>query len=384
MAKSSTVNISRVMRLVWMNPGISRIDIARRLELDKSTITNIVSRLIEERIIVAREEGASSAKGGRKPIGLAIDDSYGCILGLEITTDRIMAAVIDLQGRTLFVKTINTAEEEDDLKGLFSLAIDGLSDQIEKTGLKLIGIGVGLSGLIDPDRGLIMRSIPLDIDTPYPFIEMIEPIVKLPVLIDNDANCCCWDEMVRSHRERYENFLFVLAESRTHSRIQKEARIGLAVGMGLVIHGKVLRGSDYSAGEFKSILWQDQNTNQFSVPDSFIADPQTYQEAIEKITSELASHVAFLVNFLDLSLVVLGGDLQQYGSKLIETFEREIRRNWSYPNQGNCEVSFVNDNQYAVALGAAGMFLERLFSVDILEEERSDSPCGYELFRSLG
>ena len=39
----SDINVSRILRLVWQKRGISRIEIASQLGIDKSTVTKIVS-----------------------------------------------------------------------------------------------------------------------------------------------------------------------------------------------------------------------------------------------------------------------------------------------------------------------------------------------------
>ena len=45
--RSRIVNTSRVLREIWINKDISRIQIAANLHLDKSTISSIVSELLE-------------------------------------------------------------------------------------------------------------------------------------------------------------------------------------------------------------------------------------------------------------------------------------------------------------------------------------------------
>jgi predicted NBD/HSP70 family sugar kinase len=387
MAIMQTMNLSRVLRLIWMNPGISRIEIARALDLDKSTITNITSRLIAQQLIITLEEGEVGAKGGRKPVGLAIDSTFGMIVGLEMTTDRIMAAGMDLRGNVLFMQQIALERDSEPLEQVFLKAMEVLGPAIAQTGIPLIGIGIGLSGLIDPVEGVIIKSIPLDIAAPYPLLDRIQPLVDVPIFIDNDANCCCWEEMVTSGRDRYDNFIFVLAEDRFHSVNRDSSRMGFAVGFGLVIHGEVLRGADYAAGEFQSILWKPGNTSQFSISDEIMAEIEKHPQAIEKTIHELASHVAFLTNVLDLSRVVIGGGLVRYGDSPLAIFSSEIEKNWSYPNQVNCEICMVHDGEYAVAIGAAAMYLERMFTLPAISAENTEDGTeqlqGYEMFQHL-
>lgn len=386
MAKMNTVNISRILRLIWMRRGISRIEISRALGLDKSTVTNITTRLLNDGLIVCLEEGEASSRGGRKPIGLAVNRDHGSILGIELGTDRIMAAVIDLQGRKLLLRQLPYDTPGMLLEESFTAAYEAISEDLKTLRMPLLGIGIGLSGLIDQQKGVVRQSIPLGISEEYPILEKLQGLIDVPIFIDNDANCCCYDEMVRSDREREDNFIFVLAEDRFHNRQPNSSRIGFAVGFGLVVNGEVHRGADFSAGEFQSILWKSKNTSQFSIDDAIMSEPEKHPEAIEKTLHELAAHVAFIANVLDLSRVVIGGGLEKYGEQQISIFNDEIQKNWSYERQTNCEVCMVHDGDYAVALGAASMYLEHLFSIPMISlEDSSTAPkSGYDLFEQIG
>ena len=44
---SGSRSSGRIFRTIWRSPGISRVDIAESLGLDKSTVTNQVNRLID-------------------------------------------------------------------------------------------------------------------------------------------------------------------------------------------------------------------------------------------------------------------------------------------------------------------------------------------------
>ena len=74
---------ARIVRTIWQNPQISRVGIAERLALDKSTITNQVARLIDIGLIEEIDEGSAGTRGGRRPIHLAINRSFGRVIGIE-------------------------------------------------------------------------------------------------------------------------------------------------------------------------------------------------------------------------------------------------------------------------------------------------------------
>jgi predicted NBD/HSP70 family sugar kinase len=382
-----TANISRVSRMVWLNPGISRIEIARKLDLDKSTITNIISRLIRQRIILPLEEGDAGPRGGRRPIGLSVNGRFGLILGLEITTDKVQAVGMNLHGRMVFMRKIVLEEAPASLGAVFQETLKKLDDDIRSAALPLIGIGIGVSGIVNAREGIIYQSNPLDIRQPVAFYDEISGTVPVPVFIENDANCCCWEEMVCTSRERQPNFIFVLAEDRFHKVNRSDGRIGFAVGLGIVVNGTLIRGNDYSAGEFQSIFWKQGNLSQFSIDDGVMMHFDQHPEAIATAVQELAANVAFLANSLDVSKVVLGGGIEKYGSKVVNAIQQAIEANWSYPNQITCDVHLNEAGEYVVAAGAAAMFLEKLFSLPPLQVETAEEDpaelVGYDLFESL-
>ena len=45
--RNRLLNTSRVMREIWINKEISRVQIAKNLGLDKSTISSIVAKLLD-------------------------------------------------------------------------------------------------------------------------------------------------------------------------------------------------------------------------------------------------------------------------------------------------------------------------------------------------
>ena len=102
MNKINEINIMRVLMNIRFNEGISRADLARELGLVKSTVTKIVTLLLERNIVRVAAEGKSENAMGRKPLNLVINGDFGYILGLEIQTEFFAAAAVNLRGEVLF------------------------------------------------------------------------------------------------------------------------------------------------------------------------------------------------------------------------------------------------------------------------------------------
>lgn len=264
----SDVNITRVLRTVYLNQGLSRVDISRLLGLNKSTVSKIVAYLEEIGIVETAAVGDAGPAGGRRPIHLQIRPDWGCVMGVEIQTEAFTVVGINLHGETFFSHTEPLDLRQHDLVDAFVDIVRRFRSSLEATGIPLIGIGVGLPGFVDPIRGVLKASMPLDQFSPISFVEGAQKALQLsiPILVDNDANCGCWGELAFKHSSRPDNFLFVLGELRKHTIEMDDYRI-MALGLGLVLNGTVHRGTEFSAGEFRSILYQPETVNQFSISD---------------------------------------------------------------------------------------------------------------------
>lgn len=361
-----TLNTSRVLRTIWLNRQISRVEIAKRLELDKSTVTKIVAGLSDKGILEPVGEGQAGPRGGRRPVFLTIRKDFGCILGLEIRSDSYFSTLINLHGEVLASHTEPTQFREDGFVGLFFEILEKEQARITATGLPLIGVGLGVSSLVDHSRGIIRPNALLRLREPVFFKRDIVERVSVPVKIENDANCCCWGELAARTTNRPQDFLFVLGELREEYRAAVASRPSfhtLAVGLGIVIGGRLRYGPDHSAGEFRSILWTSTDTNQFSVRDEEIKRIEEDTEIRKRVLHELVCHVAFLANSLDLRDVIIGGAIEKYWEELAPMLREEIERNWLYERQNQCTVRGSSLGPFAVSYGAAGMFLEHLFSL---------------------
>src|SRR5512140_2135218 len=88
-----------VLRLLWRERRISRAEIARRTELSRSTVSEIVATLLRTGLIA--EVGTGPSIGGRRPIMLHFNDDACCILGVEMGATHVAVALTDLRGRVL-------------------------------------------------------------------------------------------------------------------------------------------------------------------------------------------------------------------------------------------------------------------------------------------
>jgi predicted NBD/HSP70 family sugar kinase len=366
-------NTARIIRTIWRNPLISRYEIADKLHLERSTITHQMNRLLDLGLVTEISEGHASPSGGRKPIQLAINKDYGYIIGIEMQVEAYSVVAVNLAGDILrFKKKNKIITSNSFIDDVISIARDFSR---EMGGMeRLIGVGVGMGGIIDSDRGIIYYSIPLHLTTPLNFSEAIAEQIQIPFLIGNDANCCAWGELAFHKANGLKNFLFTLVQFRT-GEISRQEYGGVGVGLGIVINSKVYTGANYTAGEFRSAYWSGGAGDQFSIPYEEIKNVQHRVDLMENFVRELSKNLALFVNTFNLNKVFIGGDIEDCELDVPSILNKEIKKNWMYPTSPTCDVSYSTLGEKAVSYGAAGMLLYKIFtsthlSIDHLKSDQ--------------
>ncbi|HEY3615107.1 MAG TPA: helix-turn-helix domain-containing protein, partial [Gaiellales bacterium] len=90
-------NLSLVARRIAEAGSLSRAQLAKSTGLNKTTVSSLVSELIE-RGVVAESGVADGGRVGRPAQILELDDSRIAALGLEINVDYLAVCVCDLRG----------------------------------------------------------------------------------------------------------------------------------------------------------------------------------------------------------------------------------------------------------------------------------------------
>jgi len=233
-------NMSAILLTLLRHQPISRVRMARQIGLSTTTVTNLVTELLEQGVVA--EEGtdmaAVTAGAGRLPRALRLIPESRYALGIFIGVRRVRVVLGNLAaqlGDSAVLSHIpgeppaNTLERVIDLAhGL--LQRNKLSDPAER----LIGVGVGASGLVASDTGINLLAPSLGWRD-VPVREIIARGLELPVAVDNNVRCMALAESMYGAGQNVRALIFVYAQ--------------VGVGAGLVVDGKIYRGADYGAGE---------------------------------------------------------------------------------------------------------------------------------------
>jgi predicted NBD/HSP70 family sugar kinase len=224
------INRQIVLNYVREREPISRAEIARETDLQRSTISAIVEDLKSEGLV--EEVGEGESTGGRRPTLLKLRAAGPIALGVSITPTCTTIATSDLAGRV-----IDQEEFLTDADKTLNQVISVLRDFTTRYKGSIEGVGVSLPGLVDPSTGTALY-IPYFLWRDLPISELISDAVGLPVVIDNDANAVALAELWFGRPEVNDarDFILVL--------------VAEGVGTGIIFDGQVYRGQRGAAGEF--------------------------------------------------------------------------------------------------------------------------------------
>lgn len=356
------VNRSHVLQKLRVSGGISRIEISRQLGLDRSTITNLVNPLLDLSIVKVMSEGDAPSRGGRRPVLLGINEKFGSILGIDLQISSYRAVLTDLNGEVLkhWSGDLQFSELTDTLAMLYGL----LEKDIASAGIPLIGIGVGIPGIVDTEKGVVRKTTSLGLEN-YDFSLRSAGRFSVPVIMDNDANCCAWGQLERNKNRRPDNFLNIIWKLHRHEG--EAAPEEIEIGMGIVIKGEVYYGSGSSAGEIPEDLLS-RNAGDIYLPDG--GSWKVDRGALDNFLDRLFDYLKPIFHVFDPGEIFFGGHFVHFRDEV------ESRMAGS-----PFKVLFTEADSSDTAYGAASMFVEKLFQTPVLSGDQESADLkGQDLF----
>jgi len=163
------------------------------------------------------------------------------IIGIDLGGTNLKIALFDFQlhfQKSEFMSTADFSCPESLIAGIVKAVLKIIQDnKLNKN--DILGVGLGLPGPVDVEKGLVhfFPNIP---GWKNVFLrDILKKRIQLPVFIDNDANLMCLAEHKLGAAKGARNAVCLT--------------LGTGVGGGLIIEGKLFRGSSYAAGEIGHI-----------------------------------------------------------------------------------------------------------------------------------
>lgn len=155
-------------------------------------------------------------------------------LAVDIGGTKIAVGLCDENDVIVRQWTSPTPEEAE----LIDEHIANLYLEASKSFEDIVAIGISAAGNVKEDRRTISFAANISGWVNYPLADRIEALIdyKVPVVVENDANCAGWGEFVHGAGKGHKNMVALT--------------VGTGLGGAIVIDGKLFRGSYGMAAEF--------------------------------------------------------------------------------------------------------------------------------------
>ncbi|MEO3789143.1 ROK family protein [Nonomuraea sp. B10E15] len=352
-----------VLGLLRKHGPLSRGELGRRCGLSRTTLYDILAELVAGGAVVTASERETPRGRGRPAETLTLNPDAGQAIG------------IDFARRGLHVAAINPAHE---IVGSASEPHDAdlpWEQRVELAG-RLVGsltggtlslgalsaIGVGVVGPVGEPAG------------PHPAQVLLRERFGVPVLLDNNTRLAALGEAIWGAAAGVRDVLYL--------------RLSHGVGGGLVVGGSLHRGAYGLSGEFGHITVDQDGarcdcggTGCLETVASIRAVLDAYRAAggragdvpelakaagagdaaalavLDGVGAGIGGVLAALCNAIGPSVIVVGGELAETGSALMDPIERELRAHVMPISRHRVSLRRATLGEVAGALGGIALVL---------------------------
>jgi predicted NBD/HSP70 family sugar kinase len=369
-----TANRGRVIGALRQRGAMSRGALSD-VGLSRSTVQSVVEELLDAGTVVEVGTG-TDRNAGRPPILVGLRGSLGATVGVEIANGAVRAAVGNVAQELLVHDAIEVAEHTDPVETLrrTGALIDGMLGRAGFRRDQVIGVGIAMPGPIQRRSGLIGRACTLKPWVGVNAHTLAREVLRLPVLVDNDANLAALAEMTWGAARGLADFAYVYTAT--------------GIGAGFVLNGALYAGANGTAGEIGHTtidehglvcecggrgclntlanaaaitkhMWQSHG-DKVSIED-VIALAKAGDAGCRRVLADAGRHIgvamANMYNLLDPELIVLGGNLAAAGPILIEPLRESMARRAIHAGEAIPSVVAGDLDERVVVVGGAAAVL---------------------------
>jgi glucokinase len=276
------------------------------------------------------------------------------VIGIDLGATNIRAGLV--QGAVIAniqSKRINSVGTVEDVLADFYALIDVLIDA------EVQAIGVGVPSEVDLAKGIVydVQHIPSWKEVPLKTI--LEAKYKIPVFVNNDANCFALGEYHFGKGNGIENMIGLT--------------IGTGLGAGAIVNKHLFAGPNCGVGEFGMVDYLDHNYEYYASGQYFSHVYQLNGEAVferaksgdliaQQYYAELGTHLGNAIKLIlytyDASYIVLGGSVRHAYAYFQKTMWERIKTFAYSHSVANLKIE-LSELENAGILGAAGLYLDQ-------------------------
>ena len=205
----------------------SQSELARRCGIPAARLSAAISFLAKKGLV--KQPGHDGA--------LRINASYGHVIGVDIGGSNMRIALADMKGTVLSKWSTSTkrTSSPDMVVDQILAGVTHLLEQASVPRRSLLAIAAGAPGITDANSGVVVATSYLKGWRNVPFRSLLESALHIPATVENDVRLAAIGENSAGAARGVRNFVFLA--------------IGTGIAAGIFANGKLVHGSDSTAGE---------------------------------------------------------------------------------------------------------------------------------------
>ena len=361
-------NRTLVLQTLYRTGLQSRADLARETGLTRVTVSDLISELMGENLVIELGQ-RQEPRPGKPATLLDINRAAFQIISLDLSGHtRLRGAVLSLDGAVLSSSGLDLAGARGE--AAFDTVAELLGQVIARATAPILGVGIGSPGIVD--RAGVVRNAPNLGWRDQPLQARLQELTGLPVRVVNDANAAVLAE--HSFGGADHDLLLV--------------KVGHGVGAGLLIGGRAIFGERFAAGEIGHVVvgtddgplcacgksgcleaWLSVPRLTEAIHDATAAaaTPMDAERAISDILTEAGRRLGIIlapvVGALNLLEIVLSGPPELLDGALSAATVETLRSRTMATETGDLTLRMTAQGEDIVLRGAAVMVLSAQLGV---------------------
>lgn len=344
-------NITAAFKQLFPATQISRANIGKLIGLSRFTTSEVTGEMVDNRIL--RELGPDNREGrGKRSQVLAIDTDFWRIASIDLSNPKLAkGALADLSGR-IVDRTELPADNGCSVDDVISLC----KQLIASTPLPILGIGIAVTGIVEPD-GVVRKSVHLEWNE-LPLKAEVENATGVPTLVGNDTNAALVAE--RFFGDCSPNSMLI--------------SIGRGVGAALCLNDVIIEGSSSTAGEIAHVVVDPNGptcecgkrgcleslVSDDRLQERIAQDPASRTRILAEAGALLGRVMAIPAGLLDLRDISIYGAPEIVNAQFIDAMEDEIRRTMTTDYQKAPQIHRCRQGEDLTLRGQATIVIRTL------------------------
>lgn len=375
-SKIKETNRKKIIKLLLEKDEITKLDISRELDISITTVSTNISEL--KKIGIVEDVRSLESTGGRKAMAIKLNENCKYGLGIALTPRHVKLSLINLRSED--VELLRIRHDNNSIEDIINIVSYNIQSLLEKNNVKadqLLGMGISIPGTVDTQNGIIKNCYLLNIKD-FNIKEKFE-YLNVPIYVDNEANLSAYYEYLNK-KDIVDNLLYV--------------SITDGLGLGIIINGRIYRGSNNSSGEMghmkinldgkeckcgakgcleayasKNAILDEYNDK----AKSKISDIEEFEklcdsldeialDVLKEYISILGVGISNLTMILDPNSIVIGGEINNLIDRNLNYLKETIYKDNLFTNENDCKVEITKFKE-SYLLGAARLPIEEFLTI---------------------